>query len=65
MYQGQAEVVRLLRSMSDDELESLYAEGLLERKRGGPRDGDVARSNALMELVEREVDKRMDEGPRF
>jgi hypothetical protein len=63
-YTHERQVVRFLREMAERELERLYVEGLLERKAGGPEDGDQARSDRLMQLVVAEIDKRFLEGPR-
>lgn len=64
-YENTEQVKQELRRMSDDDLEKTYIECLEEYKRGGPEDGDQARSDFLRALVEAEIDYRFDvEGPR-
>lgn len=61
-YSGTKSVRRTLRSLSNDKLEQTFIEGLEERKRGGPKDGDRARSDFLLQLVQEEIDLRIRVG---
>ena len=61
-YADEGTVVAALRDMDDWRLEAAYVEGLNERKRGGPSDGDTARSERLLSLIAAEMDRRVATG---
>jgi len=61
-YADEATVRSILRNMDDWRLGDAYEEGLRERQRGGPTDGDTARSARLLTMIAAEMDRRADLG---